>query len=424
MKIGIIRETKNPPDRRVPFSPGQVAELQSRFPDHEFVVESSDLRCFTDKEYSDAGVRILKPQAGAGEGREQDESGSAIRGIGDCEVLFGVKEVELDELIPGKTYVFFSHTAKEQPYNRKLLQEIVKLNISLVDYEYLTDTDGIRVVAFGRWAGIVGAYNGLRAYGERYRQFRLKPAHQCHDMEEMKQELKKVVEVLPEIPPIKILITGGGRVAFGAMETLGELGLETIPPEQFLKDEFDKPAVCRIDPWDYVRRTDGEAFELGHFFKHPGRYTSTFKPFTKVSDVFIPCHFWDPDSPAFMSPSDMREPDFHIRVIADVSCDIKDPIPSTLRASTIAEPFYGYDPLSETETPPFDLRSITVMAVDNLPGELPRDASVDFGSILMEKVVPVLLSVDADGVIDRATITRGGALTKHFEYLMDYLGGS
>jgi hypothetical protein len=285
-----------------------------------------------------------------------------------------------------------------------------------VDYEYLTDPDGIRLVAFGRWAGIVGAYNGLRAYGERYRQYFLKPAHQCHDLEAMKQELSKV-----SLQPIRILVTGGGRVAFGAMETLGELGLEVIPPGNYLQDEFNKPVVCRIDPWDYVRRIDGEPFELAHFFRHPDKYESTFKPFTKVTDLFIACHYWDPRSPVFMTPSDMREPDFHIRVIADVSCDIKEPIPSTIRASTISEPFYGYDPLTETETPPFDLRSITVMAVDNLPGELPRDASLDFGSLLAEKVVPALTGPDPEGIIKRATITEEGRLTEHFSYLQDFL---
>jgi len=431
MRIGIIRETKTPPDHRVPFSPAQVAELKSRYPDHDFVVESSEIRCFTDKEYTDAGVEIRYDREDKHDGvgirydRKETPDGVGETGniMSDCDVLFGVKEVEMDKLIPGKTYVFFSHTAKEQPYNRKLLQEIAARKISLVDYEYLTDTDGIRLVAFGRWAGIVGAYNGLRAYGERYRQYRLKPAHECHDMEEMKAELAKVVEVLPDIPPIKILVTGGGRVAFGAMETLGELGLEPIPPKSFLENKSDKPVICRIDPWDYVRRTDGEAFELAHFFSHPDQYTSTFKPYTKVTDVFIPCHFWDPHSPVFMTPSDMREPDFHMRVIADVSCDIKDPIPSTIRASTIAEPFYGYDPLSETETPPFDLRSITVMAVDNLPGELPRDASVDFGELLSERIIPSLLEGDSQGIIKRATIVRDGKLTAQFDYLQSYMEG-
>jgi hypothetical protein len=349
---------------------------------------------------------------------------SVYDGISDCDVLFGVKEVEIEELIPGKTYFFFSHTAKEQPYNQKLLQEIAARKISLVDYEYLTDSTGNRLVAFGRWAGIVGAYNGLRAYGERYRQFRLRPAHECHDLEEMKKELQKVVQVIPEIPPIRILVTGGGRVAHGAMETLGELGLELVSPKSFLEDEFGLPVICRIDPWDYVRRKDGKEVTLEHFFKHPEQYESIFKPYTKVTDLFIPCHFWDPRSPVFMTPSDMREPDFHIRVIADVSCDIKDPIPSTLRASTIADPFYGYDPLTGSETDPFELRSISVMAVDNLPGELPRDASRDFGSLLSERIIPSLLGDDSEGIVSRASIMKEGSLTPHFNYLLDYLRGN
>lgn len=399
MKIGIIRETKDPPDRRVPFSPAQLAALKSTYPDHDFLVQPSGIRCFNDREYGDAGIEL-----------QED--------LSDCEVLFGVKEVEIAALIPGKTYLFFSHTAKQQPYNRKLLRESVDRKIRLVDYEYLTDSDGIRLVAFGRWAGIVGAYNGLRAYGERYRQYFLKPAHECHDLEELKRELSQV-----SLQPIKILVTGGGRVAHGAMETLDGAGLQSVPPEAFLEKEFDRPVVCRIDPWDYVRRTDGKPFELVHFFRYPEMYESTFKPYTKVTDLFIACHYWDPRSPVFMTPTDMREPDFHIRVIADVSCDIREPIPSTLRASTIAKPFYGYDPLTETETPPFDLRSITVMAVDNLPGELPRDASVDFGGMLMEKVVPALIEGDAAGIIDRATIVRNGVLAEPFGYLQDYLEG-
>jgi saccharopine dehydrogenase (NAD+, L-lysine-forming) len=399
MRIGIIAETKSPPDRRVPFTPKQLVKLKSAYPDHPIVVQSSPIRCFADKEYEDAAIKVR-------------------RDVSDCEVLFGVKEVETGHLIRGKTYFFFSHTAKEQPYNRGLLKEIASRKITLVDYEYLTNHLHIRLVAFGRWAGVVGAYNGLRAYGERYRQFRLKPAHDCRDLEQMKAELGKVT-----LQPIKVLVTGGGRVAGGAMETLGSLGLEEVLPEAFLGQSFEEPVVCRIDPWDYVRRKDGEAVTLEHFFRNPEVYESIFKPYTKVTDLFIACHFWDPKSPVFMTTTDMREPDFHIRVIADVSCDINGPIPSTIRSSTIADPFYGYDPMTESETPPFDLRSITVMAVDNLPGELPRDASEDFGDMLLEKVVPSLIEGDREGIIRRATIVRAGELGADFKYLVNYLEG-
>jgi saccharopine dehydrogenase (NAD+, L-lysine-forming) len=399
MRIGIIAETKNPPDRRVPFSPKQLAGLRSDWPDHEFVVQSSPIRCFSDREYEAEGIEIRT-------------------GMEDCDVLFGVKEVDTAALIPGKTYFFFSHTAKEQPYNRRLLQEMVERKITLVDYEFLTDHLHLRLVAFGRWAGIVGAYNGLRAYGERYRQYRLRPAHECRDFEEMKTELEKV-----ELQPVKILITGGGRVAGGAMETLGCLGMKEVFPEEFLEQSYEEAVACRIDPWHYVRRKDGEAVTLEHFSRHPEVYESIFKPYTKTADLFIACHYWDPRSPVFMTTTDMREPDFHIRVIADVSCDLNGPIPSTIRASTIDKPFYGYDPMTESETPPFDLRSITVMAVDNLPGELPRDASEDFGSMLSKKVVPPLLEGDWGGIIHRATIIDRGELTSEFKYLRNYLEG-
>jgi len=314
VRIGLLRETKDPPDRRVPFTPGQVKEISRLYPELEIFVQPSRLRCYTDQEYLDLNVNLTED-------------------LSSCDLLIGVKEVEIDALLPGKSYLFFSHTAKEQPYNRKLLQAIAGKGISLIDYEYLTGTDGFRLVAFGRWAGIVGAYNGLRAYGERYHTYLLQPAHQCHDRREMIQELKKVT-----LTPIKILVTGGGRVAGGAMETLGEAGLREVSPEEFLNKDFDEAVVCRIDPWYYVRRTDGSDFDLQHFFKHPEMYESTFKPFTKVTDLLIPCHFWDPASPVFMTLTDMREPDFKIRVIADVSCDLNGPIPSTIRASTIADP--------------------------------------------------------------------------------------
>ena len=208
----------------------------------------------------------------------------------------------------------------------------------------------------------------------------------------------------------------------GAIETLRSLNLAEVEPDEYLSREFNAPVVSRIDPWHYVQRTDGSGFDLQHFFNTPYKYRSIFKPYTRVTDLFIACHYWDPRSPVFMKPTDMREPGFRIRVIADVSCDIPGPIPSTIRASSIAEPFYGYDPLTEQEVPPFDLRGVTVMAVDNLPAEIPRDASMDFGRMLIDRVMPSLAGQDRDGIIERATIVRKVKLTEQFEYLRDYLG--
>lgn len=400
IKVGILRETKNPPDRRVAIPPATGLKILEKYSNVSIFVQPSDIRCFTDSEY-----------------RERDYF--LTDDLRDCDILIGVKEVYIPTLIPDKTYLFFSHTAKKQAHNRELLQKIVEKNITLIDYEYLTDIQHRRLVAFGHWAGVIGAYKALRARGLRTDFFDLPPASSCLDMNEMYEHLKSV-----KLKPIKILVTGGGRVASGAMQTINVLNIKEVSPAEFLNQEFDEPVVCRLDPQHYVERIDGKEFDLQHFFSYPQLYRSTFKPFSKVTDLFIACHFWDPNSPKFLTKEDYKEDDFRISVIADVSCDIDGPIPSTLRASTIASSFYGYDRFKEQETIPFiDKRNVTVMAVDNLPGELPRDSSIDFGEALFQNVYDALFGNDPDGIIERATIVKKGKLTSHFAYLQDYLEG-
>ncbi len=397
--IGIVRETKTPPDRRVPFTPSQCRTLLDRYEHLELVVQPSDYRCYSDDEYVAQGITLSED-------------------VSSCDILMGVKEVKLNALIDQKTYLFFSHTAKKQPYNRELLQEVVHNGIRLVDYEYLTDEKGIRVVAFGRWAGVVGAYNGLRAYGLDTGAFSLKPAHDCYDLEELHQELKKV-----DLGMQRILVTGGGRVASGALEILEETGIRQVEPEAFLNEEFEEAVYCRLDPWHYTRRTDGTAFDFAHFMKHPEMYENSFMPYAARCDIFVACHFWDPKSPLMLSRDVLASEELPISHIADISCDIDGPIASTIRASTIASPFYGYNPVTGLETEAFEKGSITVMAVDNLPGELPRDASADFGTALMEYVIPELLGERDTGMLDRGSITQNGRLTPPYEYLADYLAG-
>ncbi|WP_101308832.1 NAD(P)-dependent oxidoreductase [Labilibaculum manganireducens] len=400
IRIGVLRETKNPPDRRVAIPPVTGLQILNKYPNVSIFIQPSDIRCFTDSEYREQGYFLTDD-------------------LRDCDILIGVKEVAMPTLIPNKTYLFFSHVAKKQIYNRELLRQIVKKNITLIDYEYLKDNHNKRLVAFGHWAGVVGAYKALRARGVRTDLFDLPPASLCEDMEEMYLHLKKI-----SLKPIKILITGGGRVAMGAMQTLRVLNLKEVGPEEFLRESFNEPVVCRIDPESYVERKDGRDFNLQDFYNYPEMYQSTFKPFTKVTDLFIACHYWDPKSPKFLSPEDYKEEGFNISVIADVSCDLNGPIASTLRASTIASSFYGYDRFNEEEAIPFvDKRNVTVMAVDNLPGELPRDSSIDFGEALYQNVYEALLADDPDGIIERATIVKEGVLTPRFAYLQDYLEG-
>lgn len=400
VRIGILRETKTPPDRRVPLSPPQILEVKDRYEDLDFVIQPSPIRCYKDEEYEYLNLPLNED-------------------LSDCDILMGVKEVDKSTFIENKTYVFFAHVAKKQPYNRTMLQEMMRKKITLIDYEYLTTPDGARVVAFGRWAGIVGAYNAIRARGIRTDSFHLKPAHQCHDMDEMFAGLRKV-----NLRKKKILVTGEGRVASGAMETLRQLRIREVSKDEFLNQEFDEPVLCQIGPQDYVENREGLPFDFNHFIQKPHEYKSAFEPFTKVTDIFVACHFWDEKSPVFMTRDDYRKDDFKISVIADVSCDIDGPIPSTLRASTIAEPFYGYNPVLEREEPAFtNPKNITVMAVDNLPGELPRDASHDFGQALLNNVFDALINEDSEQIVERATIIKNGELTPRYAYLADYVAG-
>lgn len=399
MKIGIIRETKTPPDRRVPFTPWQCMELMEAFTGVEVTVQPDNCRCFSNSEYEAAGISIMED-------------------ISNCDVLMGVKEVKMDALIDNKTYLFFSHTAKMQSYNRDLLKEILRKKIRLIDYEYLTREDNTRVVAFGRWAGIVGAYSGLRAYGLRNRIFELKPAVKSKGLNELKNELVNL-----KTGNVRIILTGGGRVAGGAMEILDAAGIKRVTPEEYLVASFNVPVYAQLDPWHYARPKNKGDFSFEKFLKHPEEFENNIREYIFHSDIFIACHFWDPKAPIMVSTDMIRDPDFPVKVIADISCDINGPIASTIRASTIAEPFYGYDLQDGVETEPFQDGSITIMAVDNLPGELPRDASEDFGNALVKNVIPALLGIEGKEMIAGATIAEYGKLTDKFAYLQDFVDG-
>ena len=400
IRLGIIREGKVPPDKRVPLTPLESSELQRRFPNLEIYVQPSPIRCYSDDEYTAFGIPLSED-------------------LSHCDILMGVKEVPSEMLIPGKKYMFFSHTIKKQPHNRKLLRDVLEKKIQLIDYECLTDKEHNRIIGFGRYAGIVGAYNGILGYGKKYDLFHLKPANKCRDRAEMEEELKRA-----KLPNIKILLTGGGRVANGAIETLSALKIRKVTPYEFLHNSYREPVYCQLHSKDYHEAKDGSSWNLKDFYQHPEKYNSTFLRYTRVTDLLITGHFWDPAQPRLFSKEDMKSPDFHISVIADITCDINGSVPSTLRASTIPEPFYGYNPVTEGIDLPFSTNTITVMAVDNLPCELPRDASDDFGKELSERVLPFLFGEDSEGMIERASITKDGKLMPQFEYLSDYVAAT
>lgn len=399
LRVGILRETKNPPDRRVPLTPPQIIALEELYPNVEFFVQPSDLRCYSNEEYEYLDIPLKED-------------------LRECDLLLGVKEVDKRTFIPGKTYLFFGHVAKKQPHNLEMFKAMTENSLSFIDFEYLTTDDGQRVVAFGRHAGIVGAYNGLRARGIKTNKFKLKPAYQCHDLDEMWAGLK-LIELKAGL---KILVTGDGRVTHGAMETLGVANVVQVSPEDYLNREFDVPVFCQIGPEYYVRHKDSLDYSFSHFRKSPQEYESIFLPYTRVTDILITGHYWDPKSPIFFSKADMKKPDFRISIIADISCDVNGPIPPTIRATTISDPFYSFNPFQETEEPAFSkLTNITVMSIDNLPGELPRDASLDFGKMLMSNVLHDLLTETVSPMIARATILSSGKLTPRYIYLDEYL---
>jgi len=402
MIIGVLREGKVPPDRRVPLTPLQCAEVMEKFPDAEVVVQTSPDRCFTDREYTETGIEV----------RED---------LSDCDILLGVKEVPAEKLIPGKIYMFFSHTIKKQAYNRGLLRAILSKKIQLVDYEVLTDKNGFRIIGFGRFAGLVGAYNGLRAWGLRNKIFTLKPAHECDGLDDMLHQLDDIV-----LPPVKIAVTGDGRVAGGAVEVLDYMKVKRLTADEYLNSDNPGCAVyAQVLPQHYVRRRDGEDFDLMHFFNNPGMYENAFRPFAVTTDLLISAAYWDPKAPVLFTPEEIKQDNFRITVISDITCDIEGSIPSTKRASTIDDPFYDYDPNTGETVPSFSSdENVTVQAVDNLPCELPKDASVDFGRNLIDKVFPSLFGDDPDGIIKRATITIDGKLTERFSYLQDFADGN
>ena len=400
IKFAIIKERKSPPDRRVVFSPKKCTQLLETYPDAAIEVESSLVRVFKDIEYTSQGIEVVDD-------------------VSDCDVLLGVKEVPIKALIPNKKYFFFSHTIKHQPYNRGLLQAILKNKIELYDHETIVKENGVRLIGFGRYAGLVGAYNTFRALGLRDGIFTLAKVETLADFAAMKVELNKI-----KLPAIKIVLTGSGKVAKGAKEIVDHLNIEQVTVDEYLTKTYEQAVYCYIDVMDYNKKMDGGAFNKTEFFKDPIGYESNFMRFAKVSDVLIAGHFYGENAPYLFTRDDAKQPEFRISVIGDISCDIDGPVASTLRASTIADPLYGYQAASEKEVPFKTKNSITVMAVDNLPCELPKDASDGFGRMFFNQVMPAFFNNDKDGILERAKITTPeGTLTERFSYLKGYIEG-
>lgn len=401
MKIGLIRETKVPEDNRVALTPDEIAKLRRAYPGSEFAVQRSSIRAYADEQYARLGIPVVDR-------------------VDDCDILFGIKEAALDTLIPGKHYFFFGHVAKKQVYNRPLLRRMMELGITFSDYEYLVDNDNRRVCAFGWWAGAVGVYYTLRAYGMKTGRYDLPKPDRKFTLERLIEQLGICRSV-----PAKLILTGNGRVSCGAQHVLERIGAQRVSPQEFSQGVYDRLTYTVVDADLLVKPVNGdETFDFERFIADPRQYESAFMRYGCNADLLICCHYWSPGAPVYLSREDLRNPDLKIRVIGDITCDIDGSIRSTLRSSTHEHPFYDYNPATEREEPAFSSEdNITVMAVDTCPNALALDTSAYFGEKLTEHVFRPLLEgkLMTEPVIRRSTILENGRLTERFAYLQDFV---
>jgi alanine dehydrogenase len=396
LQIGLIREGKKPADNRVAITPAQCRWLHKNFNTIKVVAQHSPNRCFTDKEYEMAGVEV----------RED---------ISDCDILLGIKEVPVDQLVPSKTYLFFSHTKKLQVYNQQLFKAIIDKKITLVDYECLVHEDGQRVLGFGFFAGIVGAHNGMMAYGKRSGAYQLNPVHECKDYRTLIHTYFGL-----KVPNIKVAVTGSGRVAHGVLEVMNLLGITEVEPDEYLERKFSYPVYVQLKGADLYTHTALKTYKRDHFHEHPDAYRSRFLPYTKCTDILMNGVYWAEHVPRLFETNDIDDT-FAIQTIADITDDEHGSVPINLGDQSIDNPVYGVDRNTFTKTAPYLPGSIDVMAVGNLPNELPRDASQYFGEQLIKYVLEDLVKGNSP-IINRATIVKNGNITSPYEYMKTYAG--
>ena len=397
LTIGLIREGKTPADNRVALTPAQCKWVHKNAANVKMLVQSSPHRCFTDKEYRSAGVEVTEDMS-------------------HCDVLFGIKEVPVAELIANKTYFFFSHTKKAQLHNQKLMRAMVEKKITLIDYECLTHDDGQRIIGFGFFAGVVGAHNGMMAFGNRTGAFKL---GRVGDVRDYRQLIHTYFGL--KLPKIKVAVTGSGRVAHGLLEIMNLLGVNEVEPFDYLHRQYDYPVYVHLKGRDLYERKDDGTYNRDNFHECPEEYKCSFSPFVKQTDILLNGVYWDKTIPSLFSLDEFRNASFKIQTIADITNDTGGSIPVNIGDSTIADPVYGVDKITLQKTAPYLPGSVDVMAVGNLPNELPRDASRYFGEQLIKFVLDDLVK-GGSTILDRATMLKKGELMEEYSYLKEYAG--
>jgi alanine dehydrogenase len=397
LKIGLIREGKVPQDNRVALTPAHCKWLHMNFDDVRVVVQHSTNRCYTDKEYERAGVEVKED-------------------LSNCNLLLGIKEVPVDMLLEGKRYMFFSHTKKMQPGNQQLFKALLDKKITLIDYECLEHEDGTRIIGFGFFAGIVGAHNGMMAYGNRTGTFKLQRVGSVNSFQKLIHNYFGL-----KLPNIKIAVTGSGRVAHGVLEIMNLMGIHEVEPEDYVENEFTYPVYVHLKGADlYVHKGTGK-YNRNDFHTNPQHYHCRFTDYLAHTDILMNGIYWEKNIPRLFETEDLLREDFRIQTIADITDDRNGSIPCNLGDSTIDAPVYGVDKKTFQQTVPYLPGSVDVMAVSNLPNELPRDASRYFGEQLIKYVLNDIRR-GSSRAIDLATMINAGKLTMPFEYMKDYAG--
>jgi hypothetical protein len=394
VSIGLIKEGKVPEDNRVALTPAQCKWLKRTIPGCTVTVQSCQTRCYSDKEYEQAGIPV------------QDD-------VSHCDILMGIKEVPVEMLVPGKTYLFFSHTKKQQPYNQKLMHALVDREITLIDYECLEHEDGQRIIGFGFFAGVVGAHNGIMAYGNRTGEYNLGRVYRHKDYRALIHTYFGL-----KLPNIKVVVTGSGRVAHGIVEVMNLLGITEVEPDEYLERNFSYPVYVQLKGQNLYTHKELKTYKREHFHEHPTEYRSRFLPYTRTTDVLMNGIYWEADMPRLFEKQDITE-SFTINTIADITDDADGSVPINLGDQDIPHPIYGVSRKTFEKTEPYLPGSIDLMAVGNLPNELPRDASRYFGEQLIKFVLADLLGNGSD-ILTRATMLQRGKLTPHFDYLSEY----
>ena len=431
-KIGLRYEDKYLMEKRVALVPNHVRQLVRQGIQVE--VEKSDKRVFRDSEYAAAGARLV------------DE-------LKEADLVLGVKEMPLGYFSMGKTYVFFSHTIKGQPYNMPLLRDMMAHKVNLVDYERIVDESGQRLIFFGKFAGLAGMINSLWSLGQRYRELgidtpflHINQTHQYDSLELAKKAVKEVGDwirrngVSETIAPLTVGITGYGNVSNGAQEILDLLPVEEISPGQLLELEKSNKYSLNVVYKTVFKEEDlsrprkrGAVFELQHYYQHPDQYENQFEHYIPQLTVLMNCMYWDDRYPRIVTKDYLEKLFTHgtpkLTVIGDVTCDPDGSIECTHKGTEIEDPVFVFNPFPDQPKMGFRGKGILVMAVDILPSELPREASQTFSDALIG-FIPSLVRADFQKPFDKldlpfpirkAMILHNGELTDDYKYLEEFV---